>query len=1639
MEWLAHSHKKHCELCKTPFRFTKLYDANMPQTLPWRVFVRTALLHTGLTLVRTCRALLVGMVWMMALPWLVRWAWRWMFWIADAGWAREAFMHRMRSISSASQPTTLSNHTTAFQQFFDAGSWLNTTLTEPMALSFVKNAFTRLNLSNVLPSSAAGTSPTSPPSTMSWPQADDSILSSWTYLSDLTPDPAFNRVLLDIFEGQLITCVVITGFILVFLIREWVVQQQPLINLDNLNNLNLVQQRRQAAAARLQEERDLLVHQQELVERARQLNAELHANVDAMEQAMINRYQGWDHLATSFDRANNHLKNGKQTEFLKSVTEVAHQIRGATETGIDWNQINDLMNDKLASYSTQERQDWEAVLSSDLARSARSPATSNLSSQQTRGESEASASRPQLPARLLSSQEMQGLIDEMQEIGSQAASLAIPDTSEVNSTQADHTDPVNPTASVNTTIRQGPDDQRVSALAPEWDIDEDSESPITNAGMDAKVNIKRRTMFRIKPLSAPEDVDSQRLSDGELKRGKDSGDAVQTWDKEQNVKDIGQLAAELDVRPDAEPSPIDNAHGHDEAHRLSVTAISPDPVEIGAARQESPLHNQEAEQLYGDDAEVVEAIESGDSDSDDQSQLHPAAVPLTSMQRLTEWFWGDIQPQQILEAVVPPHEERVAADDPENDAPLDAFEPGRPAVDAVAAPEGMPNHPRDPEVLAAAAQAGLDADALEDAEDLEGILELLGLQGPLIGLIQTSTFCTVLVVGTVFGAVGLPYIWGKLVLSFLGSPVYFILQMPLQVSSFIADSVIDLALLVGGWTIIFTALAGDFLLSALEAWLPRLGGTKVMDRVIDFADKAVASSVSRLQDAFVTTEAPGALGWSWAFLGASVHAHASLKNIGREVDAVLGFVGASITTIVETISSGSVFVAWQRMLGASLHIPEIPARLLAGVHVQQYAEPVLNLLSGLRSGALTFSISESSLDPSLVYWSSTDRSLAVMMGYLALAALATVYVALDTPITRSRSGQKTEKMIRDTLRQAGGVFKVILIISIEMLIFPFYCGVLLDIAFLPLFQDASVATRWAFATRSPSLFSFMHWFLGTCYMFHFALFVGMCRKILRKGVLWFIRDPDDPTFHPVRDVLERNVATQLRKIAFSALVYGALVILCLGGVIWTIGRLFSGIFPIHWVSTEPVLEFPADLLLYNAITPFMVRFFQPSEAVNTLYGWWFRRCARVLRLSHFLFDDRRKDEEGRHVRHSWTSLLLMREGEIDKQIVPIVSPTDSLQTDVVFRRDGKYVLTPCNDQYRPPKPGEAYLHLGTDSEGKAGEVYIGDKEGKKLDHFAKVYIPPRFRLRVTIFMVCLWMFSVFMGLGGTLVPLVVGRHLLTMFFVTTKASQMNDIYAYSLGAYVLAGLLAVIFQGRSVLQKVKQRASTIDLTGFVRCITEPIGRYALQALKCAYVYGFVGVVLPTLFALCLQFYLILPLHTYIVAANLVPAVATLHPVSGHLTRHTVHILQDYCLGLLYVRIFARLFATSGPHPSRLAEAKRLIFSASGYLNPSSRLATRYFILPTILLFALLLLGPPGVAALIPATWLGIDSTTLYRYSYPVATLAGVGIIGIRKVVRLTTTWRARIRDEVYLVGERLHNFGEKMPPVGSRSVVRRER
>ena len=106
-------------------------------------------------------------------------------------------------------------------------------------------------------------------------------------MKELSPSPSFNRFFIDVLEGQIITLSVVVAFILIFLIREWVVQQQPVIDLAAAEGDNALAQ---AGGQANQQPADRDGAQQQLVQ-------DVHGNADndSSPETMVNsEHEGTD-------------------------------------------------------------------------------------------------------------------------------------------------------------------------------------------------------------------------------------------------------------------------------------------------------------------------------------------------------------------------------------------------------------------------------------------------------------------------------------------------------------------------------------------------------------------------------------------------------------------------------------------------------------------------------------------------------------------------------------------------------------------------------------------------------------------------------------------------------------------------------------------------------------------------------------------------------------------------------------------------------------------------------------------------------------------------------------------------------------------------------------------------------------------------------------------------------------------------------------------------------------------------------------------------------------------------------------------------------------------------------------------------
>jgi len=76
LEWLSHSNKTTCELCKHPFRFKPVYKENTPDVLPKHELITGALKRAAISLNRFIRIFFVCSAWFFCVPVGTSWIWR---------------------------------------------------------------------------------------------------------------------------------------------------------------------------------------------------------------------------------------------------------------------------------------------------------------------------------------------------------------------------------------------------------------------------------------------------------------------------------------------------------------------------------------------------------------------------------------------------------------------------------------------------------------------------------------------------------------------------------------------------------------------------------------------------------------------------------------------------------------------------------------------------------------------------------------------------------------------------------------------------------------------------------------------------------------------------------------------------------------------------------------------------------------------------------------------------------------------------------------------------------------------------------------------------------------------------------------------------------------------------------------------------------------------------------------------------------------------------------------------------------------------------------------------------------------------------------------------------------------------------
>ncbi|EPX73135.1 ER-localized ubiquitin ligase Doa10 [Schizosaccharomyces octosporus yFS286] len=621
-----------------------------------------------------------------------------------------------------------------------------------------------------------------------------------------------------------------------------------------------------------------------------------------------------------------------------------------------------------------------------------------------------------------------------------------------------------------------------------------------------------------------------------------------------------------------------------------------------------------------------------------------------------------------------------------------------------------------------------------------------------------------------------------------------------------------------------------------------------------------------------------------------------------------------------------------------------------------------------------------------------DRVFTLMVGYSLFSSLGVSYLNRKQFLFKDPQIRNVELAFREGLRQCGSIVKFTIIFSIELVVFPIFCGILLSLCVIGTFKNMTFETLCSVMSDHPFPGTFFAWFIGITFMFEFAVFISMIRKIVRPGVLFFLRDPNDPQFHPIREILEKPMLLQLKKIGFSAILYFSFILGCVGSVIHIL-KMTGMVFPLRFTTKPVVFEAPIDLLALQALIHVSIKLFKPMDLMRFVWRSLISFLCRGLRLSSYVMGERYKDEEGYHPSKnlSFIRRLFSKPPSVGIETDPEDEKVNEKDSEDVLVFDGCFLRCPSKDVV-PVHSGAMLIPITKDG------YRLPEKKEKIEDNpdYTTAYAPPYFYKRLIALLFFCWLVSVITTVSLVFFPLSIGRVLFKALFPSTFE---HDFYTY------IIGFCALVFPMYSVYYVTKHTDSIQRVSEYAKL--ETLRRFLTKYVKWGTLYLFTIVVLPILTGVVWELYVFIPFRMLFSKGSL-----------------TVDALQSWIIGVFVVRILY-YFASSNEDRAltrALREARRdpndpqIRELMTKYVLPFTSGLILAITFPSLLTY----LTYPFLSSVLPM----FSKTEFYRMMHP--TFLGFAVLAVicRRLSELSSKWSQGIRDEMYMVGTRLHNYDD---------------
>ncbi|TRY61038.1 hypothetical protein TCAL_01440 [Tigriopus californicus] len=584
------------------------------------------------------------------------------------------------------------------------------------------------------------------------------------------------------------------------------------------------------------------------------------------------------------------------------------------------------------------------------------------------------------------------------------------------------------------------------------------------------------------------------------------------------------------------------------------------------------------------------------------------------------------------------------------------------------------------------------------------------------------------------------------------------------------------------------------------------------------------------------------------------------------------------------------------------------------------------------------------------------------------------------------------------------VVKVALLIVIEILTFPMICGYWLDICSLALF-DATLKDRQNSYHQSPMTSIFIHWMAGSVFVFYFASFVILIREVVRPGVLWFLRNLNDPDFNPIQEMIHLPILCHLRRFCLSVSIFGMFILVML----YLPSRIIKNIFPkflpyqTAQVTESQIDELAMELFLLLVILPAIQDQYHMQGWLKASIKAWCDTMSWIFNLRSYLFGDPEAEPAPEQPQHPpqpqpevepEPAAAAAEDGPIGRPVEEADEPEEVDEADEV-----EVPLVPDPEAAVNEDPAPAAMAHNNDNNpveglGHAHQALLQRQGPSEFQPYLK---PSKFPLRIAGLIVMIILSLLVFSLACMLMPVWVGRQVFSILIAENQ--KVYELYTAASGLYVCLVLIKGITLVLSWTQQGWEQMS--------KKITQCVGVGARAAVALVLLVG----VIPLMFGFLLDVVVLIPLRVPVVQSPI------------------YFLWQDWALGAMYTKI-SEVLVSMGPDWWLKAAIERFYNDGLRGVNLSFLISS--LVMPVCATLGLALAVPYVVAHSLAPLILSDEAILIstQRRIYPVLLIlilvVGLTLMQLKQCRKLYE----HIKNDRYLVGRRLvnHNHPTAPPP-----------